>query len=168
MPTFIDVKYDEILNHEFAVAAFDLLPGTIISRSEPNYLDHPTIHTICIDFKTHASLDNNGRFLSHACDSAINCRVVFDQNAKTFAVEVIRKVAKGETLAFNYNCTEWEMQCPFDCACITCANGKKSNHIRGFKYLSTDEQAVLLEFSSPYVQSMAVGMVFSNLSRCKL
>jgi len=152
--TYIDVKYDKVLKQQFAVAAFDLLSGTVISRSKTNYSNRPTMHTICIDAETHVSPDNNGIFLSHACGPAANCRVIFDLNAKAFTIEAIRNVAKGDALAFNYNCTEWEMQCPFACACITCVNGNKSNCVRGFKYLSIEERAAL-EFASPYVRSMA-------------
>jgi hypothetical protein len=148
----IAVKHDDDLNHDYAVANFDLEIGTVISRSSNEIYDKPDMHTICVDENTHVTPDGNGKYLSHACSEGINCSVLVNIITKSYMVVTTKKVSAGDTLAFNYNTTEWDMSSPFQCACVTCKKDK-SRLISGFKHLSEHEKQSLLEMASPFIKA---------------
>lgn len=69
------------------------------------------------------------RFLNHSCDP--NCWM----DGRTLRAR--RAIAPGEQLTFDYNCTEWSMDAPFDCACGAC-NGAP---VRGYAHLDAEARA---------------------------
>ena len=60
----------------------------------------------------------------------------------------IRDIAKGEEITFDYNANEWDMATPFECM----ATGRK---VRGYKYLSAEERALIRDVTSPFILQLA-------------
>jgi hypothetical protein len=103
-------------------------------------------------------LQGNGEldeYINHSCEP--NCTVSFHGEFLPYLVAA-RKIAAGEEISFNYNCTEWDLlehervfqeDCAFVCSCKskTCLG-----EIRGFKYLSLDEQIRLSPQVSPFLR----------------
>ena len=137
-----------------AVAARDLEPGWVINEFRSPVLRRPTMHTVCLDETTHVAPTQGAEFISHACGSCTNVRIAVADDAQSARFVVTKPVRQGEELAFNYNSTEWEMSCPFECGCPSCtarATGQR-RLIRGFKFLSADERRDLWHETSNYIR----------------
>ena len=69
------------------------------------------------------------------------------------ALEVaLRPIAAGDEVRFHYAATEYEMAEPFACRCgaRTCAG-----EVRGYRYLSAEQRALLAEHAQPHVRAAA-------------
>lgn len=83
------------------------------------------------------------KYLNHSCDPNL------EANFSTMHFMARREIAAGEELSFNYLTTEWDMASPFECICA--APGCFCT-IRGFKYLSPEDQIRLLSSSAPHIR----------------
>ena len=88
----------------------------------------PTRHTVQLDVELHVELDSPARSLNHSCDP--NTRVRPNGHA-AFDFVARRPIAPGEEIAFDYETTEHELKCPFECSCLS-AGCRQT--IRGAKF----------------------------------
>lgn len=83
------------------------------------------------------------RFLNHSCDP--NCWI------DGRALRARRAIAPGDELTFDYNCTEWSMDSPFDCACGAC-DGRA---VRGYSHLDAGDRARRAAHAAPHLVARA-------------
>jgi len=85
-----------------------------------------------------------GNFINHSCN--FNCYIYVDKEIWLVAK---RNIRKDEELTFNYNTTEYELSCPFDCFCggLDC-----QGIIKGYKHLKQEEKEYLFPWLSPYLR----------------
>lgn len=124
----------------------DINKNEIILEFEKNFLPYPTKTSMQIDENIHQESKNPDafeNFINHSCEpnSYINFR--------DLTLRVIRKIKKGEEITYNYLTTEWELKSKFQCKC---GSGKCYGHIKGFKYLTKEQQKDLLPFISPFLK----------------
>lgn len=60
-------------------------------------------------------MSNDLQYTAHSC--APNCVVVIDRRAGTVALRALVAIRAGDVISFDYNATEWDISCPFPCAC---------------------------------------------------
>ena len=89
------------------------------------------------------TIDEN---LNHSCDP--NCYVDFD----SLCLVALKDIAPGEELTFNYNASEYDLVdqgCAFLCCCgaVNCVR-----HLRGFKYLSSEQKRRIKPLLSPFLE----------------
>jgi hypothetical protein len=90
----------------------------------------PNSHTIQMDWHRHVLLDLPARFVNHRCHTA-NLGLKENQEEQTFEFYVLRDIAKGEELTWDYCDTEYDMESPFTC---TCGDTHCRKIVRGWKY----------------------------------
>jgi len=140
-----------------AIAAKDLKTGMVINEFSQPLFRQPTMHTVCLTNGVHVPPTFGAEFISHACGPDTNISMVVQPDARSVKVVVTKDTKCGDDLYFNYNTTEWTMSCPFQCTCHVCMNEGKSRLVRGFAFLSNDEQDELLQgYVSAYVRSLAM------------
>lgn len=120
------------------VAFRPLLPGELILTIEGREVDRPDRYTVQVGDGVHITPGDDvdahperypWRFLNHHCRP--NARV------RGRELVALRSIAPGDEITFDYNTTELEMACPFECWCDA-VEGR--HEIRGFKYLSPAER----------------------------
>lgn len=89
------------------------------------------------------TIDEN---LNHSCDP--NCYVDF----RSLCLVALKDIAAGEELTFDYNASEYDLVdqgCAFLCCCgaANCVG-----HLRGFKYLSSEQRKRIEPLLSPFLQ----------------
>lgn len=140
-----------------AIAGRDLKAGTVINEFSAPVFRQPTMHTVCLTNGIHVPPTFGAECISHACGLDTNVSMVVQPDAKSVKVVVTKDVASGDDLCFNYNSTEWTMSCPFECSCHTCLSEGKNRLVRGFAYLSVEEQDELMTgYVSPYIRNLAM------------
>lgn len=128
----------------FALGSF--VKDEVILEFEKNFLEQARRDTLCIDTNKHQyskkpeAVEN---FLNHSCNP--NGYINFDD----LTFRAFRFIKKGEELTFNYLTTEWDMANKFKCDC-----GSKNcyGEIKGFKYLTVNQQKELKHFLSPFLK----------------
>jgi SET domain-containing protein len=122
-----DVRKDEIL------IAYD---GPII--------DHPTRYSIQIDESLHidGTPDSNS-YLNHSCspNTYVDWKGVF--------LRALRDIDAGEELTCNYLTADWELHEKFVC---TCGTPNCYGELKGFKYLSPEQQRALAPFVPDFMK----------------
>ena len=83
------------------------------------------------------------RFLNHSCDP--NCWI------DGRALRARRAIAPGDELTFDYNCTEWSMDSPFDCACEACGG----QPVRGYAHLDAGARERRSGHAAPHLIARA-------------
>jgi hypothetical protein len=143
---------------KIAVAARDLKAGTVINEFSAPVFRGPTMHTVCLTNGIHVPPTFGAECISHACGLDTNISMVVQPDARSVKVVVTKDTACGEDLCFNYNTTEWTMSCPFECSCHSCRAEGQSRLVRGFAYLSAEEQDELINhgYVSPYIRSLTM------------
>lgn len=87
------------------------------------------------------------QFLNHSCSP--NSFI----DTETSALIALKNIAAGDEICFNYNTTEYEMASPFQCKCVS---EKCYGEIKGFKYLSEQDQKMLYPQAAPHIQLMSL------------
>lgn len=98
-------------------------------------LDHPTRYSIQIDDILHIDgTPESNAWLNHSCapNAYVDWKGVF--------LRALRDIATGEELTCNYLTTDWELHATFLC---TCGAPNCYGEVKGFKYLSPEQQRVL-------------------------
>ena len=136
---------------QFAVVARRNVPaGGLVMRLDGPLVEKPGRYTVQVDVDLHvdaeASPEHEGRyplwrFLNHSCDP--NCW--FDGRI----LRARRDIAPGEQLTFDYNCTEWSMASPFDCACGACDGAP----VRGYAHLDAAGRSRRAAHAAPHLRS---------------
>ena len=81
------------------------------------------------------------RFLNHSCDP--NCWL----DGRILRARC--DITSGEQLTFDYNCTEWSMASPFDCACGACDGAT----VRGYAHLDAAGRMRRAAHAAPHLRS---------------
>jgi len=139
----IEVKDTKKGKSAFTTESF--VKDELILEFEQNFLKQPRKDTLCVDENKHQySKDPNAveNFLNHSCDP--NGYI----NFQDLTYRAIKPIKKGEELTFNYLTTEWDLAKTFDCDCGTKCHGT----IKGFKYLTKEEQKELEPLLSPFLK----------------
>ncbi len=121
-----------------------IVKDEVVFEFEKNFLEHPTKTSMQIDKgihqeSTHPEAVEN--FLNHSC----NPNGYIDFQDLTY--RALHPIKKGEELTFNYLTTEWKLANKFDCEC---GSEKCYGQIRGFKYLTLEQQIELEPLLSPF------------------
>lgn len=124
----------------------NLVAGEIIFEFEKKFNKTRTRTSIQIDKGVHQECsdpDAIENFLNHSCNP--NGYIDFDD----ITYRASRNIKKGEELTFNYLTTEFELANKFQCQC-----GEKNCYgfVRGFRYLSLEQQRKLESFLSPFLK----------------
>ncbi len=125
-----------------------ILKDNIILNFEKHFTDTRTRTSFQMDENSHQeSTDPNAleNYINHSCDA--NSYI----NFKDFTLRALRNISEGEKITFNYLTTEWELFNKFDCNC-----GSKFcfGYIRGFRYLTREQQSKLRPLLSPYLRNI--------------
>ena len=130
-------------------------PGDVILEIDGEVLASPSVYSVQVGEQEHLhphrdALANDDtersrwRFLNHSCDP--NCWM----DGRTLRAR--RAIAPGEQLTFDYNCTEWSMDTPFDCACGAC-NGSQ---VRGYAHLDVEARTRRDAHAAPHLRARAM------------
>jgi hypothetical protein len=103
-------------------------------------LPFATMYTICLTDGIHMLVDGGCQCIAHSCDP--NTKIVVDEAKGTMKTVAIKHIMPGDVVSFNYVCTEWEMDCPFQCAC---GSPKCVGKVAGFRFLKPEIQDELLK-----------------------
>jgi SET domain-containing protein len=116
-------------------AAADVAEGTVLLTYDGPIISRPTRLSIQIDDDRHIEgTDDSNSFLNHSCDA----NAYVDWNA--LCLRAKRPIARGEEVTCNYFTTDYELHESFFCSC---GSPSCKREIRGFRYLSSEEQQQL-------------------------
>jgi hypothetical protein len=90
-------------------------------------------------------------FINHGCDPNAKLDLRLDQ--PTSAYVAVKDILRDEEITFNYLTTEYDMEKnggDFECAC---GSPKCYHRIRGFKYLTREQQEELRPLLLPYLKT---------------
>jgi len=128
----------------FALSA--IAQGEVLLTYDGPILDHPTRLSIQIDDSKHIEgTDDSNAYLNHSCDA----NAFVDWSA--LCLRAKRGISISEEITCNYCTTDFELHEGFRCRCSS-ANCK--GEIRGFRYLSAQEQEELRPWLSPFLLRM--------------
>ena len=127
----------------------DIAENEVLLTYDGPAMDHPTRLSIQIDDDRHieGTKDSNA-FLNHSCDPS----AYVDWNK--LCLRARRPILSGEEITCNYFTTDYELHETFACKC---GSPKCKGEIRGFKYLSKDEQRELEPWLPPFLKQKARG-----------
>jgi hypothetical protein len=121
--------------------------GATILRLEGVVVPQPSRFTIQVGVDEHLAPDGGGdrplwQFLNHSChpNAAIQGRELI----------ALRNIDALEEVTFDYNTTELELATPFACAC---GAARCCGEVRGFRFLSVDEQRKRALYLAPHVRA---------------
>ena len=113
----------------------DVVQGEILLTYNGPPLDHPTRLSIQIDDNVHIEgTGNSNAYLNHSCDA--NAYVDWEGRC----LRARRHIQTAEEITCNYFTTDYELHEQFTCRC---GSPECKGEIRGFKYLSREEQLEL-------------------------
>ena len=131
------------------VAREPITRGEVLVALAHVFVDKRAQHTIQIDERHQAGTREIDDYLNHSCEPSAAL------DAERLCFVAARDIAPGEAVTFNYLTSEWDMVAPFDCQCgATGCFGR----IRGFRYLSPDEQARLEPLLTPFLRRMRASL----------
>ena len=134
------------------VAVEDIAQGEAILRLTGSISDRPSRGSLQVGTHEHLEVppglrlertidEHPWRFMNHGCEP----------NAMVHGRDIValEAIPAGTEVTYNYNATEYDMKDVFACECgaTTCAG----EDVRGFRYLSADEQARLRPQLSPHL-----------------
>jgi len=124
---------------------------TLITYDGP-IIDYPTRYSIQIDESLHIDgTPESNAYLNHSC--APNTYVDW----KGLFLRALRDIEAGEELTCNYLTTDWELHERFVC---TCGAPTCFGEIKGFKYLSPEQQRALEPFVPEFMRKrISTGVV---------
>ncbi len=127
-------------------AAQPVEAGEVLLTYDGPVLDHPTRLSIQIDDQKHIEgTEDSNAFVNHSCDAS----AYVDWNVPCLRAR--RTIRVGDEITCNYFTTDYELHSPFVCSCG--APGCKGE-IRGFKYLSREEQRALEPWLPPFLKRL--------------
>lgn len=120
----------------------------LIDLNREETLSSPTRKSLQIGEGKHVvGRDETVGCLNHACEP--NAFLDFS----CLAVRAFRHIRAGEEITVNYGATEYEMHTSFQC---DCGSPVCLGFIRGFKFLSRDDQLRLEPYLAPYLRKVKV------------
>jgi hypothetical protein len=126
----------------FALVSIDR-NEVLIDLNGENYFLSPTRRSLQIGEKRHVfGRDETVGYLNHSCEP--NSFLEFS----SLCVRALRDIQRGEEVKVNYAATEYEMH---DCFRCDCGSSACLQMIRGFKFLTRDQQLELKPYLAPYL-----------------
>lgn len=127
-----EVRKRSQLTGKGVFAVRDFRESEMIVKLEGKVVDHPTQTSLQIGEEKHLEgVLHSWHNLNHGCNP--NAYI----NHEDFTLRPLWPIQSGEEITFDYNSTEYDMCVPFECLCGE-ENCRKA--IKGFKYLSSEEQ----------------------------
>jgi hypothetical protein len=115
----------------------------LIDLNGENYFLSPTRRSLQIDERRHVfGRDETVGYLNHSCEP--NSFLDFS----CLCVRALRDIERGEEVKVNYAATEYEMHDGFRC---DCGSSACLQMIRGFKFLTREQQLQLKPYLAPYL-----------------
>ena len=115
----------------------------LIDLNGENYFLSPTRRSLQIGKNRHVfGRDETVGYLNHSCEP--NSFLDFS----CLCVRALRDIQRGEEVKVNYAATEYEMHDSFRC---DCGSSACLQMIRGFKFLTRDQQLQLKPHLAPYL-----------------
>lgn len=130
-------------------ATKDFEAGDVIIEITGEVSDRDTFESLQIREGQHLQMTKPAANLNHSCHP--NGHIDFQSNLQYRALVPIKK---GDELTWNYNTTEWVIQRPFSCPTGKCACIAGPERIKGFKYLSPEQQNELIPWVSPHIKAL--------------
>ncbi len=122
----------------------DIAEGAVLLAYDGRVLDHFTRLSIQIDDNRHIEgTDESNSFLNHSCDA----NAYVDWNA--LCLRANRNISRGEEITCNYFTTDYELHETFLC---TCGSPECKSEIKGFWYLTAEEQREVEPRLPPFLQ----------------
>ena len=138
----LDVAMTQGKKGLFALVSIDR-NEVLIDLNGENYFLSPTKRFLQIGEKRHVfGRDETVGYLNHSCEP--NSFLDFS----SLCVRALRDIQRGEEVKVNYAATEYEMHDSFRCDCGSSACLRM---IRGFKFLTRDQQLELKPYLAPYL-----------------
>jgi len=115
----------------------------LIDLNGEHYFLSPTRRSLQIGERRHVfGRDETVGYLNHSCEP--NSFLDFS----CLCVRALRDIQRGEEVKVNYAATEYEMHDSFRC---DCGSSACLQMIRGFKFLTRDQQLQLKPYLAPYL-----------------
>lgn len=138
----LDVAMTQGKKGLFALVSIDR-NEVLIDLNGEHYFLSPTRRSLQIGKTRHVfGRDETVGYLNHSCEP--NCFLDFS----CLCVRALRGIQKGEEVKANYAATEYEMHDSFRC---DCGSSACLQMIRGFKFLTRDQQLELKPYLAPYL-----------------
>jgi SET domain-containing protein len=138
----LDVAMTQGKKGLFAFVAIDR-NEVLIDLNGENYFLSPTRKSLQIGETRHVfGRDETVGYLNHSCEP--NSFLDFS----CLCVRALRDIQRGEEVKVNYAATEYEMHDIFRC---DCGSSACLQMIRGFKFLTRDQQLELKPYLAPYL-----------------
>ena len=138
----LDVAMTQGKKGLFALVSIDR-NEVLIDLNGENYFLSPTKRSLQIGENRHVfGRDETVGYLNHSCEP--NSFLDFS----SLCVRALRGIQMGEEVKVNYAATEYEMHDNFRCDCGSSACLRM---IRGFKFLTRDQQFQLKPYLAPYL-----------------
>lgn len=150
MPKF---RIESKNGHHSVITAQFISKGETILELSGILLSVPTKYTVQIDrdrhlhpFSNQPERENTSfRYINHSCEP----NAFF--NIPEMKLVAGKDIEPGQEVTYNYNSTEYEMAVPFKC---NCGSSRCLQDIRGFRFLTAEQQKEILPYLSPYLLSV--------------
>ena len=147
-------------NFQSCQAIEDITAGSFLTDLWGAVLDSPNSHTVHVEKNKHVTPEGVMKYVNHSCDS--NARFIFekrnvpypslaDSHEVFWHMVATRDIKKGQGITYDYNLTEYDMAEHFKC---NCGAEKCLGKIKGFKYLSPEQQKVRAGDLAPIVTEL--------------
>ncbi|HYL13753.1 MAG TPA: SET domain-containing protein-lysine N-methyltransferase [Terriglobales bacterium] len=130
-------------------ATQDVAENEVLITYDGPIVDHSTRLSIQIDDDKHIEgTEDSNAFLNHGCDPT----AYVDWNE--LCLRARRTILVGEEITCNYFTTDYDLCEKFTC---TCGSPMCKGEIKGFKYLSKEEQQELEPWLPPFLKPKLQG-----------
>lgn len=139
------MKISESRGYKKVIAEKTFKRGDTLFVLEGNLSSQPSKYSIQTGLESHLQPHENNnewKFVNHSC----NPNACIDTAERK--MKALKDIHEGEEICFNYNTTEYEISSPFQCNCGT---EKCYGKIKGFKYLSEEQQQLLLPYTASHI-----------------
>ena len=138
-------------------AVEDIKSGSFLIDVWGPVLDSPHSHTVQVDKNKHVEPQGPMNWFNHSCQP--NAKFIYERREGVFPdvdanhevfwyMITIRDIKKGEDVTFDYTTSEYDMAQCFQCKC---GAQKCLGKIKGFKYLSPEQQRERMKDLSPVI-----------------
>lgn len=146
--------------YEKVVAERPIKKGEVIFLLEGDPVSKPSKYSIQIDIGLHLQPfdgnNNEWKFVNHSCDP--NAYI----DTTDHKIKALKDIHEGKEICFNYNTTEYKMDSPFNC---NCGSANCYGEIKGFQYLSDEDQRSLLPFAAMHIKALSTNRDKKEASR---
>ena len=138
----------------------DISAGSFLTDLWGAVKNSPDSHTVHVEKNKHVTPEGVMKYVNHSCDS--NAKFIFEKRKVSFPtlsnnhevcwhMVATRNIKKGQGITFDYNLTEYDMAEHFQC---NCGSEKCLGEIKGFKYLTSEQQKSRARELSPVVTEL--------------